>query len=74
MLDGTVDVQSPCVIHYVDVARLTDELRPVCGAWADEVTWTTVPAITTCPQCARVWRELASEPKRSIRARTPGTS
>jgi len=47
---------SSCVIHFVDVACMDDELRPVCGAWGDEVTWTTILAIMTCPDCALVVR------------------
>lgn len=53
VVERTVRVDLPCVIHYVDVARMKDELRPVCGAWGDDVTWTTLPAIATCPQCVR---------------------
>jgi hypothetical protein len=52
LLERTQVAGSRYVIHLVDVAALEDELRPVCGAWGEEVTWTTIPAITTCPQCA----------------------
>ena len=68
MVDRTVRVDSRRVIHYVDVARMTDELRPLCGAWGDDVTWTTLPAIATCPQCARAWREDVADANRSFRA------
>jgi hypothetical protein len=44
------NVQSS-VIHFVDVTKIETELRPVCGAWSELVTWTTVPGVTTCPAC-----------------------
>jgi len=45
------------VIHFVVVAKLGTDLRPVCGDWSDDVTWTTVQTLTTCPACARRLRE-----------------
>ncbi len=38
------------VIHFVDVARVRGELRPLCGAWHDHVTWTTLRTVMTCPR------------------------
>ena len=61
MLETTMIADSPRVIHFVDVAHMKDELRPVCGAWGDEVTWTTLVSITTCPACAL---SLARKPSR----------
>ena len=46
----------PAPIHFVDVSRLGTELRPVCGAWHDLVTWTTLREAMTCPACARLLR------------------
>ncbi len=43
----------PHVIHFVDISRIDDELRPVCGAWSELVTWTTVPRVVTCLACAQ---------------------
>lgn len=57
MIETTMYAESPCVIHYVDVAHLEEELRPVCGAWGDEVTWTTLVGIATCPACASALRQ-----------------
>ena len=57
MPETTLVASSPYVIHFVDVAAMEDELRPVCGAWGEEVTWTTIPAIMTCPKCALAFRE-----------------
>jgi hypothetical protein len=57
VLDTTRVAGRSCVIHFVDVARMKDELRPVCGAWGEDVTWTTIPAIMTCPECALAVRE-----------------
>jgi hypothetical protein len=44
----------PSVIHFVDVARIKIELRPVCGDWSEEVTWTTVRSAVTCLACTRL--------------------
>ncbi len=52
------------VIHFVDVARVRSELRPLCGAWHDDVTWTTLRAVVTCPACARLLREPRPERRR----------
>jgi hypothetical protein len=52
------------VIHFVDVKRIAQELRPVCGAWGDNVTWTTVRAVMTCPACARLVRVAQPERRR----------
>lgn len=41
----------PSLIHLVDVAAIATELRPICGEWSDDVTWTTIPALTSCPRC-----------------------
>jgi hypothetical protein len=49
------------IIHYVDAARIDTELRPICGAWHDRVTWTTVRALMTCPACARLSRVAQPE-------------
>ena len=57
MIETTRYAESPCVIHYVDVAHMQEELRPVCGAWGDEVTWTTLVGIATCPACASALRQ-----------------
>ena len=69
MLDRTLDTGSSCVIHFVDVTCMKDELRPVCGAWGEEVTWTTIPAVTTCPECALAVRQ--GKPGRSRPAASP---
>lgn len=54
------------LIHFVDVARIGTELRPVCGAWSDDVTWTTVAGVVTCTACARLRRRgiSAGDPQR----------
>ena len=46
----------PAVIHFVEVGKIGTELRPVCGAWSEYVTWTTVRAVMTCPACERLLR------------------
>ena len=56
------------VIHFVDAARIGTELRPVCGAWHDAVTWTTVRTLMTCPACARLLREAHPERRRDLPA------
>ena len=43
-------------VHFVDPRRIGTELRPICGAWSDDITWTTVPQAMTCPACARLIR------------------
>jgi hypothetical protein len=58
------------VIHFVDVDRIETELRPVCGAWGDHVTWTTVRAVMTCPACARLVRIPQPERRRDPATRT----
>jgi len=40
-------------IHFVDLDRIGSELRPVCGAWSEHVTWTTIRGLVTCLACAR---------------------
>ncbi len=54
------------LIHFVDVARIGAELRPMCGAWSDDVTWTTVASVVTCSACARLLRRgtAAGDPRR----------
>jgi hypothetical protein len=49
------------VIHFVDVGRTGAELRPVCGAWSECVTWTTVRSVMTCPACAHLLRVAQPE-------------
>lgn len=68
MPERTRFADSRCVIHYVDVAHMEEELRPVCGAWGDEVTWTTLLTITTCPACAVALRRGNSTGNRSFRS------
>jgi len=53
--------QTTTVIHFVDVERLGAELRPICGAWSENVTWTTVRSVMTCPACARLLRVARPE-------------
>ncbi len=67
MIETTMYAGSPCVIHYVDVAHMQEELRPVCGAWGDEVTWTTLLTIATSPACASALRmgDASNRPFRS---------
>ncbi len=75
MLDRRLVAGSMCVIHFVDVARMDDELRPVCGAWGDEVTWTTILAVMTCPECALALREKRPGGSRTAASpRTPSSS
>ncbi len=49
------------VIHFVDVGSIGTELRPVCGAWGEHVTWTTLRSVMTCPACARLLRVARPE-------------
>ncbi len=69
MLDTSLEAGTSCVIHFVDVARIKDELRPVCGAWGEDVTWTTIRAIMTCPECALAVREKERLPFRAAASR-----
>jgi len=49
----------PNVIHFafVDWDRADAELRPLCGAWSETVTWTTILEIATCATCASLARD-----------------
>lgn len=49
------------LIHFVDYAKIGLELRPVCGAWSDDITWTTLGHAMTCPACARLARVAKPE-------------
>ena len=69
MIDGTAAAGSRSVIHYVDVEQVAEELRPVCGAWGDEVTWTTIVSVATCPDCALALRRNRPAANRSFRSR-----
>jgi hypothetical protein len=54
----------PAAVHFVDIRQIGTELRPVCGSWSDDVTWTTIHSIVTCPLCARLVR--GERPTRSV--------
>lgn len=62
----------PAAVHFVDVGQIGTELRPVCGSWSDDVTWTTIHSIVTCPLCARLVRGERSA--RSHRSASPSSS
>jgi hypothetical protein len=49
------------MVHFVDLARVKDELRPLCGAWHEDVTWTTLRTAMTCPACVRLLRAAGRE-------------
>ncbi len=58
-------------IHFVDPAGIRDELRPLCGAWSEDVSWTTVRAAASCPACARLMRVRSPERGTSARVHAP---
>ena len=60
----------PPAIHFVDIRQIGTELRPVCGTWSDDVTWTTIHFVVTCPLCARLVRGERSAPPVSSVGRT----
>lgn len=42
------------LIHLVDAAHACQDLRPICGASGDDLNWTTLRNVHTCPDCARL--------------------
>jgi hypothetical protein len=60
------------VIHLADAA--TSELRSVCGAGHQQVNWTTVLAVVTCPACARLMGGAQRRRRASAAVRRPATT
>jgi hypothetical protein len=45
------------LVHFV--IETGGEVRPLCGDWGDDPSWTKIPDAATCPACrARVDEEL----------------
>jgi hypothetical protein len=50
------------ILHFAD--RASGDLRLVCGACNDGMSWTTLRAVVTCPACTRLLR--VPRPERRI--------
>ena len=49
------------IVHLIEIRSPAGELRPVCGAGREDVTWTTVRETVMCPACVRLDRTRARE-------------
>ncbi len=58
-------------IHFVGPAGIGGELRPLCGAWSEDISWTTVRAAASCPACARLMRIRNPERRSPARVQAP---